>query len=90
VNDAERRRIEDDAKQAGWDAAMFATGNGFKLTNDEAHLVYKLLGDAFTRSTDATVGREIGDEIDVRTAANLYMRMFEAMRSHQSREDENP
>jgi hypothetical protein len=79
VDDAERRRIEDDAKRADWDAAMLASGNGFKLTNEEADLVYRLLGNAFTHSTDETVRREIGDEIDVRTAANLYMRMFEAM-----------
>ena len=55
-------------------------GSGFTLTDEEAYLVYKLVSDAFTRSTDATVEREIGNADAVSTAAYLYMRMAEAMR----------
>jgi hypothetical protein len=79
MNDAKRRQIEDAAKRAGWDASMLATGNGFKLTNDEAYLVYKLVSDAITRSTDKTVQHEIGDASAVSTAMRLYMRMSEAL-----------
>ena len=79
MDDAKRRQMEDDAKQAGWDASMLATGNGFKLTNEEAYLVYMLVSDAIARSTDKTVQHEIGDASAVSTAMRLYMRLFEAM-----------
>jgi hypothetical protein len=84
MNDAKRRRIEDDAKKAGWDASMLSTGNGFKLTNEEACLVYKLVSGSIARSTDKTVQYEIGDASAVRTAMGLYLRMFEAMPERKS------
>ena len=49
MDDAKRRQIEDDAKQAEWAAYSLASGNGFKLTNDEAYLVHKLVSDAITK-----------------------------------------
>jgi uncharacterized NAD-dependent epimerase/dehydratase family protein len=79
MDDAKRRQIEDDAKRAGWDASMLATGNGFKLTNEEAYLAYKLVSDAIARSTDKTVQHEIGDASAVNIAMRLYVRLFEAM-----------
>jgi hypothetical protein len=74
-----RGQIEDAAKQAGWDASMLATGNGFKLTNEEVYLVHKLVGDAITRATDKTVQHEIGDASAVNTAMRLYMRLSDAL-----------
>jgi hypothetical protein len=79
MDDAKRRQIEDAAKRAGWDAYSLASGNGFKLTNEEAYVVYKIVSDAIARSTDKTIQREIGDESAVRTAMSLYLRMFDAM-----------
>lgn len=79
MDDAKRRQVEDDAKRAGWDASMLATGNGFKLTNEEAYVVYKLVSDAIALSTDGTVQHKIGDESAVSTAMRLYMRMSDAM-----------
>jgi uncharacterized NAD-dependent epimerase/dehydratase family protein len=79
MDDTKRRQIEDDAKQAGWDASMLGTGNGFKLTNEEAYLVHKLVGDAIARSTDTTVQHIIGEASAVSTAMRLYMRLSEAL-----------
>lgn len=79
MDDAKLRQIEDDAKRAGWDAYCLASGNGFKLTNEEAYLVHKLVSDAIARTTDKTVQHEIGDASAIRTAMRLYMRMSEAM-----------
>ncbi len=79
MDDAKRRQIEDAAKQAGWDASMLATGNGFKLSNEEAYLVHKLVSDAIARSTDKTVQHEIGDASAVNTAMRLYMRLSDAL-----------
>ena len=79
MDDAKRRQIEDDAKRAEWDAYTMASGNGFKLTNEEAYVVYKLVSDAIALSTDGTVQQKIGDESAVGTAMRLYMRMSAAM-----------
>jgi hypothetical protein len=54
-------------------------GNGFSLTDQEAYLVYKLVSDAITRSTNKTVGVEIGNADAIATAVQLYMRMADAM-----------
>ncbi len=54
-------------------------GRGFSLTNEEALLVHKLVGDAITRSSDDTVWEEIGDPDAITTAVRLYTRMAEAM-----------
>lgn len=56
------------------------SGKGFWLTDDEAHLVHKLVSDAFTRATDDTVADEIGNSDAIATAAQLYMRMADAMK----------
>jgi hypothetical protein len=55
------------------------SGNGFTLTDEEAHLVYRLVSDAFTRASDENVQRVIGNEDAVNVAAELYVRMAEAM-----------
>lgn len=55
------------------------SGNGFMLTDEEAHLVYRLVSDAFTRARDENVQHVIGNEDAVSVAAELYMRMVEAM-----------
>ena len=55
-------------------------GNGFHLTDQEAYLVHKLVADAIMRSTNETVLDEIGDADAIATAAELYMRMAEAMK----------
>jgi hypothetical protein len=79
MDDAKRRQLEDAAKQAGWDAYSLASGNGFRLTNEETYLVHKLVSDAIARSTDKTVQHEIGDASAVSTAMRLYMRLSEAL-----------
>ena len=55
-------------------------GNGFSLTDEEAYLVYKLVSRAIIRSTNETVGDEIGNPDTIATAAQLYMRMADAMK----------
>lgn len=55
-------------------------GSGFSLTDQEAYLVHKLVRDAIARSTDETVGREIGGADDIATAVELYMRLADEMR----------
>lgn len=81
MDDQTRRQIEDDAKQAGWDASMLATGKGFKLTNEEAYLVHKLVSDILARTTDKTIAHDIGNESDVSIAMRLYLRLSNAMPS---------
>lgn len=79
MNHAKRRQLEDAAKQAGWDAYSLASGNGFKLTNEEVYLVHKLVSDAIATSTDKTVVHAIGDASAVSAAMRLYMRLSEAL-----------
>jgi hypothetical protein len=55
------------------------SGNGFHLTDREAHLVYKLVSDAISRSTNETVGREVGNSEAIARAVGLYVRMSNAM-----------
>jgi hypothetical protein len=55
-------------------------GNGFTLTDEEAYLVYKLVSRAIIRSTNETVGEEIGDADAIATVVELYMRMADAMK----------
>jgi hypothetical protein len=86
MNEDMRRQIEDDAKKAGWDAYMLASGNGFKITNDEVPIVYRLLSDVISRSTDKTVQHEIGDADAVSIIMHLYMRMSEAMAANPRKE----
>lgn len=53
--------------------------DGFRLTDAEAHLVHKLASDAIERATDDTVLDMIGDADAIATAAQLYMRLADAM-----------
>lgn len=76
ISDAERMKREDDRKRLEWNTYRMHSGNGYNLTNAEAAVLFRMLGEVMGRDG----GRMFGDDpAGLATATSLYADLGAAM-----------
>ncbi len=78
TSDAEQMKREDDRQRLEWNTYRMHSGNGFMLTNEEAMVLFRMLGDVMGKDG----GKMFGDnQADLATAMSLYIKLGAAMPS---------
>lgn len=76
ISDDERMKLEDDRQRLEWNTYRMQSGKGFMLTNEQAMVVFRMLGHVM--GTDG--GKLFRDnQADLATAMSLYVELGAAM-----------
>lgn len=78
MTDAERMKREDDRQRLEWNTYRMHSGNGYMLTNEEAAVVFRMLGDVMGKD-GGKMFRD--DQADFAIAASIYVNIGAAMPS---------
>lgn len=72
ISESERMKREDDRLRMEWNAYRMYSGNGYLLTNAEAGVLFRILGDVMGKDG----GKMFGDnQADFATAMSLYVKL---------------